>query len=178
MKRFLKSFVTISALSSLVIAPFVLSADQASAEPVKGTNASYVGAGFAAGATNGGNKNDAAAFGGNITGRLKLGNTPFSARGNVLWTDQTTAIIPEVSVDMPIAKKTNLYLTGGYSFIEANGKQTPLGNRDSWTAGLGVESEVAKNFLIYSNAKVGIDAYQNSPASAVSINGGLGYSFR
>ncbi|QLE54455.1 hypothetical protein [Nostoc sp. TCL26-01] len=177
MKNILKSLMTISALSSLLIAPILLNPGQASAETKKGTNASYVGAGLAAGVTNGGENNDAANLGGNLTGRVKLGNTPFSARGNVLWNDQTTAIIPEVSVDVPIAKGTNAFLTGGYSFVEKNGSPTPIGNRDAVVVGAGIESEVANNFLIYTNAKVGLSAYQNSPASAVSINGGIGYRF-
>jgi hypothetical protein len=37
---------------------------------------------------------------------------------------------------------------------------------------------VANNFLVYTNAKVGLGAYQNSDASAVTINGGLGYRFK
>lgn len=177
MKNILKSLMTISALSSFLIAPILLNPSQASAETQKGTNASYVGAGLAAGVTNGGENNDAANLGGNITGRVKLGNTPFSARGNVLWNDQTTAITPEVSVDVPIAKGTNAFVTGGYSFVEKNGSPTPIGNRDAVVVGAGIESEVANNFLIYTNAKVGLSAYQNSPASAVSINGGIGYRF-
>ncbi|MFN6569833.1 hypothetical protein [Dendronalium sp. ChiSLP03b] len=178
MKRLLKSLVTISALSSCVIAPFLLSAGQASAETKKGTDASYIGAGVAAGVTNGGQNNDAANFGGNLTGRVKLGSTPFSARGNVLWNDETSTIIPEVSVDVPIAKNTNAFVTGGYSFLDKDGSSSPLGNRDAVVVGAGVESEVAKNFLVYTNAKVGLRAYQNSPASAISINGGLGYRFK
>ncbi|GAX36446.1 hypothetical protein [Nodularia sp. NIES-3585] len=178
MKNILKSFVAISALSSFVVAPLIINAGQASAQPKRGTDASYVGAGIAAGVTNGGQNNDAANFGGNLTGRVKLGNTPLSARGNVLWNDETTAIIPELSVDVPIANRTNAFVTGGYSFVEQNGLPTPLGNRDSVVVGAGVESEVARNFIVYSNAKVGLRAYQNSPASAVSINGGIGYRFR
>jgi hypothetical protein len=178
MKRFLKSLVTISALSSLVIIPGFLSVGKAAAETQKGTDASYIGAGVAAGVTNGGQNNDAATFGGNITGRLKVGNAPVSVRGNVLWSDDTTAIIPEVSLDVPIANKTNVFVTGGYSFVEKDGKPTPLGNRDSVTVGAGIESEVTKNFLVYTNAKVGLKAYQNSDASAVSINGGIGYRFK
>ncbi|RCJ18573.1 histidine kinase [Nostoc minutum NIES-26] len=178
MKRLLKSLVTISALSSYVIVPLFLSAGQAAAETKKGTDASYIGAGVAADVTNGGQNNDAANFGGNLTGRVKLGNTPFSARGNVLWNDQTSAIIPEVSLDVPIANKTNAFVTGGYSFLDKDGSPSPLGNRDAVVVGAGVESEVAKNFLVYTNAKVGLRAYQNSPASAISINGGLGYRFK
>lgn len=178
MKKLLKSFVTISTLSSLIVAPLLLNAGQASAQPQNGTDASYIGAGVAAGVTNGGLNNDAANFGGNLTGRVKLGNTPFSARGNVLWNDKNSAIIPEVSFDVPIANRTNAYVTGGYSFVEKNGSPTPLGNRDAVVIGAGVESEVANNFLVYTNAKVGLRAYENSPASAVSINGGIGYRFR
>jgi hypothetical protein len=178
MKPLLKSLVAISALSSLVITPAFLSVGKAAAETQKGTDASYIGAGVSAGVTNGGQNNDAATFGGNITGRVKLGNAPVSIRGNVLWSDDTSAIIPEVSFDVPIANKTNVFVTGGYSFVEQDGKATPLGNRDSVTVGAGVESEVAKNLMIYTNAKVGLGAYQNSDASAVSINGGVGFRFK
>lgn len=178
MKRLIKSFVTISALSSLVVAPLFLSAGQASAEPQKGTDASYIGAGVSAGVTNGGQIGQDAQFGGNLSGRLKLGNTPFSARTQLLFTEQTTAIVPQVSVDAPIAKGTNVYLGAGYSFVEANGQQTPLGDRDGVALTAGVESEVAKNFLLYSNATVGMKTYQNSDASAVSLQGGLGYRFK
>ncbi len=178
MKGIVKSFVTISALSSLVVAPLFLNAGQASAQTQKGTDASYIGAGVAGGVTNGGQVGQDAQFGGNVSGRLKLGPTPFSARTQILFTDQTTAIIPQVSVDAPIAKGTNVFLGAGYSFVEANGKQTPLGDRNGVALTAGVESEVAKNFLIYSNATVGMKTYQNSPASAVSIQGGLGYRFR
>jgi hypothetical protein len=178
MKPLLKSFVTISALSSLAITAAFLSAGKAAAETQKGTDASYVGAGVAAGVTNGGKGGDAATFGGNLTGRVKLGNAPVSVRGNVLWSDETSAIIPELSFDVPIANRTNAFITGGYSFVEKDGKNTPIGNRDAVVVGAGVESEVAKNFLVYTNAKVGLSAYQNSDASAVSINGGIGYRFK
>ncbi|MDB9374400.1 hypothetical protein [Nodularia sphaerocarpa] len=178
MKNILKSFVAISALSSLVIAPIIINAGQASAQPTKGTDASYIGAGAAVGVTNGGQDGDATTFGGNITGRVKLGNTPLSARGNVIWNDETTAIIPELSVDVPIANGTNAVFTGGYSFVEKNGSRTPIGSKDSVVLGAGVESEVAKNFLVYTNAKVGLRAYENGSGSAVSINGGIGYRLK
>lgn len=177
MKRLLKSFVTISALSSVIVAPIFLSAGQASAQP-KGTDASYIGAGVAAGVTNGGQNGDAATFGGNLTGRLKLGETPFSARTQINFSGETSAIIPHVTADMGIAKGTNAYVGVGYQFVEANGKPTPSGNDDAIAVVAGVESEVGRNFLIYSNATVGVNAYENSPASAVSINGGIGYRFK
>lgn len=178
MGKLFKSFVTISALSAISITTAFISAEQASAQPKKGTDASYVGAGIAAGVTNGGQNGDAATFGGNITGRVKLGKSPFSARTQILFSDETTAIVPQVSVDAGIAKNTNAYVAAGYSFVEKNGQPTPLGNKDSVAVTAGVETEVSKNFLIYSNATVGVDAYENSPASAVNIGGGLGYRFK
>jgi len=182
MKQLLKSLVKISALSALVIIPGLLPAGFAMADTpkdnTKGTDASYIGIGFAAGLTSGGQGGDDATFGGNLTGRAKLGNLPVSARGNILWSDETSAIIPELSLDVPIAKRTNAFVTGGYSFVEKQGLNTPLGNRDSVVVGAGVESEVANNFLVYTNAKLGIKAYEDSDASAFSLNGGIGYRFK
>lgn len=181
MKRFLKSFVTISVFSCAIASPVFLSSGEASALPQptkKGTDASYIGGGVSAGVTNGGKSGDAATLGGNVTGRLKLGDTPLSARGQVLWGNETTAIIPQVSADLGIAKGTNAFLGVGYSFVEDNGKPTPLGNKDGVAVTAGVESEVGKSFLIYSNATLGVNAYKDSPASALSINGGVGYRFK
>ncbi|MDJ0774431.1 MAG: hypothetical protein QNJ49_13590, partial [Mastigocoleus sp. MO_167.B18] len=101
-----------------------------------------------------------------------------SARTQILFSDDTTAIVPQVSVDAGIAKNTNAYVAAGYSFVEKNGQPTPLGNKDSVAVTAGVETEVGKNFLIYSNATVGVDAYENSPASAINVGGGLGYRFK
>ena len=178
MKGVMKSFVTISALSMIAIAPIFMSAGSASAAPKKGTDASYVGAGISAGVTNGGQNGDAATFGGNITGRVPLGNSSLSARGQVNFSNETSAIIPHLTVDVPVATGTNVYLGAGYQFVEENGKPTPSGNKDGIAVVAGVESEVAKNFLIYSNATVGVNAYENSSASGVSLNGGVGYRFR
>jgi Outer membrane protein beta-barrel domain len=178
MKGVMKSFVTISALSVLAAAPILMSASSASASPKKGTNASYVGAGISAGVTNGGQNGDAATFGGNLTGRAKVGTTPFSVRGQINFSDQNSAIIPHATVDIPVARGTNVYVGAGYQFSERDGKPIPSGNTDGVAVVAGVESEVTKNFLIYSNATVGVRAYKNSPASGVSINSGVGYRFR
>jgi hypothetical protein len=178
MQGFLKSIVTISVFSSLAIAPVLLSAGQASAAPKRGTDASYAGGGVSAGVTNGGQNNDAATFGGNIVGRAKLGNLPLSARGQINFSDQTSAIIPNLTLDIPIFRGTNLYFGGGYQFVEKDGKPTPSGNKDSVAAIAGIESEVTRNFLVYSNATVGINAYKNSSASSVSVNTGVGFRFK
>ncbi|MEM7553905.1 MAG: hypothetical protein AAF378_07360 [Cyanobacteria bacterium P01_A01_bin.84] len=178
MRKLFKSLVTISALSALAISPIFLSAEEASAKPRKGTDASYVGAGVSAGVTNGGQAGTSATFGGNVTGRLKIGGTPLSARTQIIFSDDTTAIVPQVSVDAGIAKNTNAYVGVGYSFVEKNGQPTPLGNKDSVAVTAGLESEFAKNLMVYGSTTLAPDGFQNTSASPVSINGGIGYRFK
>ncbi|MEB3182261.1 MAG: outer membrane beta-barrel protein [Nostocaceae cyanobacterium] len=180
MKSYLKSFVAISALSSLVAAPVILSAGEASAETVikNGTDASYIGAGISAGVTNGGQAGTTKNFGGNLTGRFAIPNAPVSIRGDVMWSDDTSAIIPQASLDVPIAKRTNVYFTAGYSFVEKDGQPTPIGNKDGVVLGVGAESEVAKDIIIYGNTKVGLDNFTGTSAKPVSIQVGAGYSFK
>lgn len=176
MKLTLKSFITISALAATVIAPALLSAGSASAQPA-GTDANYIGAGVAAGVTNGGQEGDAATFGGNIQGRFTTQKAPVSVRGAVLFSDETSAIIPMVSYDVPVTNSANVYAAVGYSFVESNGKPTPLGNQDAPVLAVGAEAQVGKNIVVYGDTKLGINAYQNSPASAVSVQAGAGFKF-
>lgn len=177
MKNFIKSCVKISALSSLLIAPIVLSAGEASAQPKRGFHESYVGGGIGGQITNGGQQNDAANVGGNVQGRLNIQGTPISARTKVLWNNDTTCINPEVSGDLGITKGTNLYGAVGYCFVEQDGQSSPLGNKDSVTASIGVESEVKKGVVVYSNATVSLDGFENSSAMPVNIGTGVGFSF-
>jgi len=175
MKCHLKS-ATFSALAALAISPMFLVAEKASAQPT-GTNASYLGGGVSAGVTNGGKTGDAATFGGNIQGRLAIPNTPVSARGAILFSDETSAIMPMISYDVPVTNNANIYLGAGYSFVEQNGKPTPLGNKDAVVLTTGVEAQVSRDIILYSDAKLGIKAYENSPASAVSFQAGAAYRF-
>lgn len=176
MKLSLKSIVTLSALSAIAIAPVFTFANSASAQP-KGFDGSYVGAGVAAGVTNGGQDGDAATFGGEIRARLAVPNAPVSVRGSVVFSDDTAAIIPTVTYDAGIAKNTNVYAGVGYSFVEDNGQPTPIGNSDSVILNAGVESRVFKDVVVYGDAKYGIDAYENSPADSLSFQVGAGYQF-
>lgn len=175
MKLSLKSLATIAALSTLTLSP-VLGAGAASAKPIVFDGA-YVGAGVATGITNGGQNGDAATLGGNIQARVAVPNTPVSVRGAVLFGGENAAIMPIVSYDVPIADNTNVYVGAGYSFVEKDGKPTPLGNRSAAVLTAGAESSITRNVVVYGDAKWGIDAYQNSKADAVSFQAGLGYRF-
>jgi hypothetical protein len=178
MNKLLKPAIALSAISTTI-----LSAGIASAQPYRikvdkpGTDASYVGAGFAAGVTNGGQMGDAATLGGNIQGRVAIPNAPISVRGAVLFSGETSAIMPMVSYDQAISNNANLYVGAGYSWVEANGKPTPLGNDDAPVIVAGGEAEILNGVVVYGDAKWGINAYENSPADAVSFQAGVGYRF-
>ncbi|MGB6299335.1 MAG: hypothetical protein WBF90_24575 [Rivularia sp. (in: cyanobacteria)] len=174
MKRFIKSCLTISALSSLLIAPVVLSAGEASAQPRRSCDHTYVGGGIGAQVTNGGQDNDAANVGGNIQGSLPVDGTPVDVKAKVLWNNDATSINPEVAVGTCLGSRTKVYAAGGYNFVEQDGKSTPLGNKDSLTASVGIESEVKKGIIVYSNATLAVDGYENSSAIPVNIGTGVG----
>jgi hypothetical protein len=177
MNGFFQSIAAISALSILsIVSTGTVSAQEVSTN-AKGLQASYVGAGLSAGVTNGGQGNDSATFGGNVQGRYALPETPVSLRGAVLFTDKTVAIMPIVTYDLPIAKNTNLYAGGGYSFVTNQNAPSPLGNQDAVVLTAGVESEVARNVVAYGDVKYGINAFKGSNASAAGLQVGVGYRF-
>jgi len=166
----------IATLSALAIVPIFFSANPASAKPIV-FDGSYIGAGVSAGVTNGGQNGDAATFGGNIQGRFAVPNAPVSVRGAVLFSGENAAIMPMVSYDIPIAKNANIYAGAGYSFVEKDGKPTPLGNKSAAVLTAGAEAGITNNIVVYGDAKWGIDAYRNSKADALSFQAGLGYRF-
>jgi hypothetical protein len=162
-------------MATLVSMPILLVPSIALAEP--GMTGSYIGAGVAAGVTNGGQSGDDAVLGGNVQGRFAVPEVPISVRGAVLFGGKTTAIVPTLTYDLPIGKNTNLYLGAGYSFIATEGERTPIGNRDAAVITAGVESEVAKSVVVYGDAKWGLNAYENSSADALTLQAGVGFRF-
>jgi len=162
---------------SAVLAAQVLTAGSASAAPVKGLEGNYIGGGVSGSVTNGGAGNDGLNFGGNVQGRAAIPNAPISVRGTVLFNGNTTAVIPTVTYDIPVATGTNVYLGGGAAFVQNPGVNSPIGTRDSFVLNAGIESKVAKGVVVYTDAKLGLNAYQNSPASAIGLSGGVGIQF-
>lgn len=192
MQLSLKVSKTIAAVSAISAASILVSGGAAFAQSVnsttntnvvvvntnqKGFGGAYVGAGPAFGVTNGGQQEDAALVGGNIQGRIQVPNTPVSARGAILFGPNNTAIMPIVTYDVPVAKNTNVYVGGGYSFVEKDGKNAVLGNKDAPVVTVGAESSITRDVVVYGDAKWGINAYENSNADAISLQAGLGYRF-
>ncbi|MEC4802896.1 MAG: hypothetical protein SAJ12_22820 [Jaaginema sp. PMC 1079.18] len=172
-----KTTIALSAVAATMLTAGIASANPYQVEVDKpGMNSSYVGAGVAAGITNGGQNGDAANLGGNLQGRFAIPNAPVSIRGAVLYSGETSAIMPMVSYDVPITNRANVYVGGGYSFVEDNGEPTPMGNEDAPIVVVGGEAEFG-DFVVYGDGKWGINAYQNSPADSLTMQAGVGYRF-
>jgi hypothetical protein len=160
-----------------VIASTAMLAGSATAAPVKGMDKAYVGGGLSGSVTNGGTGSDGLNFGGNIQGRAPIAGTPVSVRGTVLFNGNNSAIVPVVTYDMPVAPGTNVYAGVGGAFVQNQGVNSPIGTRNSVVLNAGVETQVAKGIVVYTDAKLGINAYQGSPASALGLSGGVGIQF-
>ncbi|MBD2091823.1 outer membrane beta-barrel protein [Microcoleus sp. FACHB-1515] len=166
---------TLSALAAVVVAPIVAGARPAAALPT-GMEGTYVGAGVSAGVISGDGQDSQ--FGGTIQGRIDIPNVPVSARGAVLFTDDTSAIVPTLTYDIPISSRANIYAGAGYSFVDSDGLQTsPLGNQDSFVLTAGAETEVAPRVVVFGDAKLGFDAYQQSSDPALALQVGAGFRF-
>lgn len=144
-----------------------------------GFGGAYVGGGIAAGVTNGGQQGTSALFGGNIQGRIApaFDEVPISVRAAILFGPDNSAIMPMLTYDIPVAVNTNVYIGGGYSFVEKDRQPTPLGNKSAPVVVLGAESSVTRDIVLYGDAKLGIQPYHNTDASGLSLQAGVGYRF-
>jgi hypothetical protein len=91
-------------------------------------------------------------------------------------------VVPLVTYDIPVARQTNVYVGGGYSFVQNSEsfgvkKPTPIGNKNAPVFVAGAESSITRDIVVYGDVKWGINAYQNSPADSLSLQAGLGYRF-
>jgi Outer membrane protein beta-barrel domain len=176
MKSILKKVTLFSALSALAIAP-VFAAGAASAQTATGLTGSYLGAGVSVGVTDGGNDDDDSDIGGTVQGRYDLPNAPVSLRGAALINGDGAALMPLVTVDIPVTNSANLYAGGGYSFVTGDSGSTPLGDQNAPVLTAGLEAAVARRVALFGDVKLGLDAYENSSDAAVSVQVGAGYRF-
>jgi hypothetical protein len=195
----LNQTIKIATISILALAPILSAVNPASAEPkvfprsinegsyypsrsqvpaeVLGTDASYLGAGVNGGLTGGNGANEQARSGGALYGRFAIPQSKVSARGNMVFADKISAVTPKLTYDIGVAPGTNIFLGGGYNFVTDRNTNTPLGNKSTPVIGLGVESKVANNIVLFGGADLGLNAYENNNNTAISIQGGAGFQF-
>lgn len=169
--------ITLAASVSLLALSTVLGlAPKAQALP-EGLTKSYVGGGVSVGALDDGQTVDAPFVGGNIQGRYALSKAPISLRASALFNDQAVALVPTVSYDIPVSKNANLYLGVGYSYVPNTGHASPLGDQSTVVFSPGLEANVNKNLVLYSDAKIGLNGFKNGDATSMSVQFGAGYHF-
>jgi hypothetical protein len=181
-------------LSVLVLAPILSAISPASAQPryrdrdytryqtataptpVVGTDASYLGAGLSGGLTTG-NSGQSTQSGGTLYGRYAIPQSKLSARAGVVFTDKISAVTPKLTYDIGVGSGTNIYIGGGYNFVNEQSNTTPLGDKSAPVLSLGAESQLANNVLIFGSADLGLNAYKNSNSPSIALQGGAGFRF-
>lgn len=133
---------------------------------------SYLGAGVSLGGIN---SDISSSLGGNITGRYKFEEAPVSFRTSVLFGNGGTSVVPTFSYDVPLGNRTNVYLGAGASVVPSNSNSL-TGDRNAFALQPGIEVSLNKNVLLYSNAVVAINGY-NDGRTATSVQGGVGFQF-
>ena len=177
MKLSLKSALKISVLSALAIAPILMSGNGASAQTAKGLDGNWVGAGVGTSVTN--PEGQDAQVGGNISARVNIPKAPVSVRGQVLYNDQTSAISPRLTYDLGVAKDTNVFFGAGYNFVQKDGAtSTALGDKNAAVVTLGAERKLSDDIVLYGNADLGINAFENSNRQAIGVNIGAAVNIR
>ena len=137
---------------------------------------SYIGIGPSVGITSDDN-GDGQQIGAVITTRYKLLEAPLSIRTQAFIGD-STAIVPTLSYDIPLSWQTDAYIGAGVSF--ANGeKPSPVGDQTSFVIQPGVDYVIPNgNTVLYGNAVVAFDAYEQGGGTALAVQGGLGLRFQ
>jgi outer membrane autotransporter protein len=176
MKSTMKS-LTIATFSALSIASVLNFAKPAAADERTGLDGSYLGSGLSIGLSQGGQADQGREIGGNVQGRIDIPNVPISLRGSALFTDQNAAFVPMISYDLAVGHNTNVYVGGGASLLLNDDGNTPLGDRNAFAATLGVESAMTDRIAVYSDVKLGINAFEKNTADAVSLQVGAAYRF-
>lgn len=147
----------------------------AQAQPAYG---SYVGIGGSIGLTDGG-PGESSSSGGVIAVRYRLLEIPMSLRTQVLLSDRS-AIVPTVSYDIPITWELEGYLGAGVSFpLGGSGTDTsPVGNETSFVLQPGLDYNLPNSdMVIFGNAIIAFDGYEQSNNTATSIQAGVGLRF-
>jgi hypothetical protein len=173
MKRTIKAL----AISAIAILPLIATANPASANPSRGMEGSWVGAGVGVGGIGDPTPGSDAQFGGNVQARIQPARrVPVSLRGGVLFNEDGTSIPVAVTYDAGIARNTNLFVGAGYNFAEKS-NNGPLGDQNAPMATVGIEHAPLRNMVVYTDVKVGIDSYTTSNDPAVAVSAGIGYRF-
>jgi hypothetical protein len=158
---------------ALSLGSMLLATPRASAQAAYG---SYVGIGGSLGFTDGA-AGESSSSGGVVAVRYRLLELPISLRAQVLI-DDTIAVVPTVSYDIPLNWRTDAYIGAGVAFQDGDEDTSPIGNQTSFVIQPGIDySFPYSNFVVFGNAIIAFDAYREGGGTAASLQGGVGLRF-
>ena len=162
------------AIASTMMAGAIVVGTQAQAQ-AQAAYGSYIGVGASLGITSDAN-DEGQDLGAVITTRYNLLEAPISIRTQAFIGDGT-AIVPTISYDIPLSWQADAYVGAGVSF--ASGEQpSAVGDQTSFVIQPGVDYVIPNgNTVIYGNAVVAFDAYEQGGGAALAVQGGLGLRF-
>lgn len=166
--------VTVGAIATVMATGVVMVNTQTAAQ-AQAAYGSYIGVGASLGVSSDDN-GDGQQVGAVITTRYKLLEAPLSIRTQA-FIGEGTAIVPTVSYDIPLSWQTDAYVGAGVSFASG---ETPsaVGDQTSFVIQPGVDYVIPNgNTVLYGNAVVAFDAYEQGGGTALAVQGGLGLRF-
>ncbi|MGB3612372.1 MAG: hypothetical protein WBA10_01170 [Elainellaceae cyanobacterium] len=165
-----------SAIAGIAIAGLVGSSPKALSQAAYG---SYVGVGASVGLTSGdsdlGEDQD---FAGVIAARYHFLRLPISVRAQALVFTDTDALVPTVSYDFPINWQTDAYIGAGVAFQDDSDSASPIGNETAFVIQPGIDYSIPNSrFVVFGNAIIAFDAYQQGGGTAAALQGGVGLRY-
>lgn len=137
---------------------------------------SYVGVGPSFGLTEGDFASQDNAFGAVIAGRYKFLEIPLSLRSQVFLSDESWAVAPTASLDIPLDWQTDVYVGAGFSIVSGS-QATPIGDKSSFIIQPGIDHMLPQtNLVLFGNAVIAFDGYEEG-GTAASVQGGVGVRF-
>ncbi len=159
--------------SAIAVFGTLLTTTPASAQAAYG---SYVGVGPSFGLTEGDFASQDNAFGAVIAGRYKFLEAPVSLRSQVFLSDESWAVAPTASLDIPLDWQTDVYIGAGFSIVSGS-QATPIGDKSSFIIQPGIDHMLPQtNLVLFGNAVIAFDGYEEG-GTAASLQGGVGIRF-
>ncbi len=156
-----------------VVGTLLMTTSPASAQAAYG---SYVGVGPSFGLTEGDFASQDNAFGAVIAGRYKFLEIPLSLRSQVFLSDESWAVAPTASLDIPLDWQTDVYVGAGFSIVSGS-QATPIGDKSSFIIQPGIDHMLPQtNLVLFGNAVIAFDGYEEG-GTAASLQGGVGVRF-
>lgn len=115
-----------------------------------------------------------------ISFRYDILRAPISVRAQLLAFSDTTAFVPTVSYDVPLSWQADAYLGAGVAFQDGGDDRdtSPIGNQTAFVLQPGIDYFFPySNMVVYGNAIIAFDAYEESGDTAASLQTGVGIRF-